>query len=284
MTRTEFTADGCAKEVEANVTDPNGVLFVVKPPDLRKEPPREDLKGAKNPGEADEEAREGDEGGKGRQDKAAKGAKERTPTDQVVAKILRDRGDELSGAAKGWWSAFKQYFEGRNHVDQLPKLPCTLECTNDETGEQFQHQLHGTPCDLKPILRALMRFERPLITWDLFEDPPPAEFSAATRAEAPPPPVAAAPAAAASAPARQPLRDPRDVNTVIHEGQSLAEADANIAAVDLQHWVETAPDRLEAGEVKAGELYMIKLEQDNFPHEFKVGLGRCKSKPAQVDS
>ena len=61
----------------------------------------------------------------------------------------------------------------------------------------------------------------------------------------------------------------------------MAEADANIAAVDLQHWVETAPDRLEESEVKAGELYMIKLEQDNFPHEFKVGLGRCKSKPAQ---
>ena len=43
VTRTEYGPNGAAMQVEANVTDPVGVMYIRRPPDLRKEPPRESL-------------------------------------------------------------------------------------------------------------------------------------------------------------------------------------------------------------------------------------------------
>ena len=42
--------------------------------------------------------------------------------------------------------------------------------------EHVEHSFSGTPRLLRPMLRDMMRFPRPLITWDIFETEPPASW------------------------------------------------------------------------------------------------------------
>ena len=76
------------------------------------------------------------------------------------------------------------------------------------------------------------------------------------------------------------LRDPREVNVVVHEGRSLAAANADITALDNETFATEAPDRLEEKEMKLGELYIIKIVNDDFEHALAIGLGRCVAKPS----
>ena len=66
---------------------------------------------------------------------------------------------------------------GRLHTEGrraacVPSLPHTIN-----VGER-SFSFDGCPQPLRPLLYDLMRFERPLITWDLFNAAPPAEFRA----------------------------------------------------------------------------------------------------------
>ena len=246
VTRTEPGPNGAPMQVEANVTDEVGVIYIRRPPDLRKEPSRESLNEEK-------------------QDLA-----------KACSSILKVRGGDLSDASKAFWEGLGKVFDGVLNAEQIPSLPHTFEVPS--RGEPFRYTLDGTPCKLLPILKDLRRFDRPLIHWDPFNDAPPQEFSD-TRAATPP-----------GAPTRQteqppadeaPLRDPRATNVVVHDKRSLAQANADISAVDDEDWAADAPDRLEEEELQVGELYICKIANDDFKHELRIGLALLQGNASQ---
>ena len=244
--RTEYGPNGAAMQVEANVTDPVGVMYIRRPPDLRKEPQRESLN------------------------------EEKQDIGKLCTSILKVRSHDLSPDAKAFWKGLGKFFEGATSADQIPTLPHTFEVPHecgDEEKEPFRYTLDGTPRKLLPILKGLVRFERPLITWDLFNDAPPQEFSdkraspaaSASVGQADPPPPGTLP----------PLRDPRETNVVVHDARPLAQANADIAAVDDERWAADAPARLQESEIRPNELYICKIAADDFEHEFSIGLALC---------
>ena len=239
--RTEYGPNGEAMQVDANVTDPVGVMFIRRPPDLRKEPPRESLN------------------------------EEKQDLNKLCSSILKVRSTDLSGDSKAFWEGLGKFFERASSAEQIPTLPHTFEVPR-EGAEPFRYTLNGTPRSLLPMLEGLVRFERPLITWDLFTEAPPQEFSDKQVAQ-----PASAPDQAASAPSdARPLRDPREANVVVHDARPLAVANADIAAVDDERWAEDSPARLEEVDIRQDELYLCQIEADDFEHEFSLGLVLCQ--------
>lgn len=247
VTRTEPGPNGEPRQVEANVTDEVGVIYIRRPPDLRKEPSRESLNEEK-------------------QDQA-----------KACSSILKVRAADLSDTSKAFWEGLGKVFNEVSNAEQIPSLPHTFEVPS--RGEPFRYTLVGTPCKLLPILKDLRRFDRPLIHWDPFNDAPPQEFSDKRAGPG-----------AVSAPARQteqspadeaPLRDPRATNVVVHDKRSLAQANADISAVDNEDWAADAPDRLEEDELQEGELYICKIANDDFEHELRIGLALHQGNASQ---
>ena len=127
-----------SEEVEVNETVSTGVLFIPRPPDLRKEPPREEF---------------------------AKGD-DTHETAQACDRICNVRADKLAPESVAFWKALKDVHHRSRHASAVPNLPFT---SGDFTFD-------GCPKPLLPMLKDLARFPRPLITWDLFADAPPTEF------------------------------------------------------------------------------------------------------------
>ena len=241
--RTEYGPNGAAMQVEANVTDPVGVMYIRRPPDLRKEPQRESLN------------------------------EEKQDLSKLCASILKVRISDLSRDSQAFWKGLGKFFGWAASAEQMPTLPHTFEVPSEAGGEPFRYTLDGTPRSLLPILKGLVRFERPLITWDLFKDAPPDEFRdkpAARPASAPVGQADLAPSATL-----QPLRDPRETNVVVHDRRTLTQANADITAVDDERWVEDAPARLEEAEIRPNELYLCEIADDDLEHEFRLGLALC---------
>ena len=129
------------ESVEVNETVSSGVLFVQRPPDLRKEPPREEF---------------------------AK-ADDTTETTAACQRILNARSDSLSEESIAFWKALKGVHEEGRHASAVPSMPFK------SGGFEFD----GCPQPMIPLLKDLaFRFPRPLITWDPFKDAPPPEFPA----------------------------------------------------------------------------------------------------------
>ena len=246
VTRTEYGPNGAEMQVEANVTDPVGVMYIRRPPDLRKEPSRESLN------------------------------EEKQDISRLCASILKVRSTDLSGDSKAFWKGLGTFFEGVSSAEQIPTLPHTFEVPHEGGSEEagpFRYTLDGTPRELLPILKGLRRFERPQITWDPFKDAPPQEFSNKPADHA----STSASIRLDDSPrsATLPLRDPRETNVVVHDARPLSQANADITAVDDERWAVDAPARLEEAEIQHNELYICRIAADDFEHEFSIGLALC---------
>ena len=243
--RTEYGPNGAAMQVAANVTDPVGVMYIRRPPDLRKEPLRESLN------------------------------EEKQDLSKLCSSILKVRSPDLSGDSKAFWEGLGTLFGWASSAEQMPTLPHTFEVPREGAAGPgpFRYTLDGTPRSLLPILKGLMTFERPLITWDLFRDAPPQEFSDKRAAQPASAPVGQAAVAPTETPL--PLRDPRETNVVVHDARTLTQANADITAVDDEQWAEETPARLEEVDIRQDELYLCQIAADDFEHEFSLGLALC---------
>ena len=133
------------QQIAVNETEPHGVLFVMRPPNLSVEPQRED------------------------HDQSSDDAKMET----ICERIRRVRKDDLSDKSHAFWEAMEELHHKGRYAASVPSLPHTIK-----VGDEHSFTFEGCPQDLRPLLHELIRFERPLITWDLFNEAPPAEFRA----------------------------------------------------------------------------------------------------------
>ena len=293
-----------SQDVEVNETEPTGVVFVMRPPDLRAEPQRE---------EHDQSSDD-------------------TKMEQICERIRRLRKEDLSEQSLAFWTALEQVHAKGRRAASVPSLPHT-----ERVGERT-FTFEGCPQPLRPLLHDLMRFERPLITWDLFNEAPPAEFRApgalqltgpsgeagsarpavahpgityqpsqpGNAALVPPPlpvaqldphdrPVSAAiveqkatiaqSAGAAGAQsagassdavpgAAQELRDPRIANAVSHAGYPKARMARDAVELGFEEWTNSFPGRVET--VAPQRLYIVKLADAD--GEFRLGLVESQGK------
>ena len=294
------------QNVEVNETEPHGVVFVMRPPDLRMEPQRED-----HDESTDEE----------------------TKMEKICERIRRVRKGDLSDKSLAFWKALEQLHQKGRRAASVPSLPHT-ECAD---GHEFTFD--GCPQPLRPLLHDLMRFERPLITWDIFNAAPPAEFCAPaalhltgpaatpvgqlaitgqpSQPSQPPRPFGMAPDAgatkraiplplpcaelptgtaaplapqgklAAAQPAPPPgassaeasrntavLRDPRVANAVTHSSYQKKEQLRDEAELDFEAWTREFPGRVE--KVESNRLYVVRLDEAD--GELLLGLVASEGK------
>ena len=263
---------------ERNVTQARGVEFMSRPPDLRQEPSRE----AFSKGEADKET----------------GEPEIPAPRTKVDKMLKAWGPQLSSKAWSHWLSLRSMF--KSYAAEQSNLPTSVDVSfdahdryialldkaaggatadrekgalaafdvgaHDDTRETEAgantFTFKGAPMQLLPILKQMMRYPRPLIHHDPFQDEAPQEFPAVVRAGQP----AANPIAADTADTADPqdgLRHPGTVNAVIHN----LNTERDLAALD---WLERQPNRLSAV-VKEG-LYIVQMHGNDIKGELLVGL------------
>jgi ribosomal protein S18 acetylase RimI-like enzyme len=226
-----------------NVTDDEGVRFVVYPPDLlRSEPEREDFKDT-----------------------------DISPA-SVVQRLVQKRNghpEELSPNAKAHWAALQAIYGRALRPGALPEMPVI------EAGFTFA----GCPHLLLPALRRLRRFARPFIYWDPFADPPPEawpspeEVREQHRCNAPAGPAAgdldALPGASAG-PATSDvgaqggsssLRDPREHNHVTGAHRSAGTAAREEQELSSERWVADFPTLVPVHQISPGKLYLIQLTE-----------------------
>ena len=215
-----------SEEAEVNETVSAGVLFVQRPPDLRAEPPREEFVKGDDTHE----------------------------TKEACERICNVRARQLSDASMSFWKALRGVHEQGTHASAVPTMPFTSGA----------FVFDGCPRPLLPMLKDLVRFPRPLITWDLFKDAPPREFQP-PQAPSEEDTTAALGLATDDTTA---LRDPRRVNHITHLGYTEAAAAKDATDLTLEEWIESFPGRVE--KVESGKLYIVRLdEQDG---ELLLGL------------
>jgi hypothetical protein len=230
-TRSRPTSDHLGThEVQMNETIPEGVIFVQRPPDLRREPLREDL-----------DQRNDDQ-----------------QMEHNCTQIRSKRSNDLSEESMAFWDALRQLHSNTRHAGTVPDLPHTA------SSGSHAFDFHGCPQPLIPLLKDLMRFPRPLITWDLFAEKPPPEFQDKVVDDR----VDSGARATADAGADVELRDPRQVNNVTHKGYTETESRRDAADLQLESWFDSFEGRVET--VKANKLYVVALDEAD--GEFKLGL------------
>ena len=145
-----------------NETTEEGVCFIPHPPDLRREPPVEPYK--------------------------TKHAEDLKPALDIRSLLKKSEMGGIDGTfekeeAHDWLALKALHEEGRLHANALPRLPHTQSVPVDRDSarwvspnERIEHTFQGTPRLLLPMLRDMMRFERPLLTWDIFEAEAPATW------------------------------------------------------------------------------------------------------------
>ena len=138
-------------------------------------------------------------------------------------------------------------------------------------GQQCSKTFKGTPTPLLSILKNMMRFERPLITWDIFQDSAPATWPMAPTGGG----AKDASGGGGQADEEEPLRDPRVVNNVTHAGMSHGEWSKGQSELKDEEWIEQVPSRLEEAELRDGRLYVVRLEEAD--GEMKLGLVKLEA-------
>jgi hypothetical protein len=178
--------------VNANVTTAHGVMFVPLPPDLTKEPHREEFHDEKKAIDMGQKA-----------------------LDRIVGGKM-----SMTKEASIEWKCLQKLHSHAKCAAHLPSLPTRVEVTGDATtapylppGEKASRSYKGTPCLLRPILREMQRFPRPYITWQIFDVDPPTSFPTTPSGEQPF--ADCAPCSGQTVPT--PLRDPRVANNVTHK-------------------------------------------------------------------
>ena len=229
-----------------NVTQTDGVVFVKAPPDLRNGPVNE----------------------------AFSEVKEDIPG--TVSKNMARSFPFLDGPSQDDWAALSEMHNNAAHSGAFPDLPHTLSFTS--RGSTKQKVFHGTPMPFKPILESLKRFDRPLITWNIFEEAPPSQF---------PLNVNSGGAEGSDVHQEKPidtpqdqLRDPREHNRVTHLGFTKADYNKVNTTLTAEQWIEGSDNRIheshwddKQGDISGGGgLYVVRLEEAD--GEFYLGLGR----------
>ena len=229
--------------LQKTVTCEEGIRFIPHPPDLRFEPKREEWV---------------EENVKKVADNCRKIPNVRYETD-------------LSAAEKREWYVMGSMLSSVEHSSAMPSMPYTAQATGSvstssylPSGETASCKFDGSPCALRPILKKLMRFKRPLITWDIFEEAPPSSFPLASLHQVE--------GDECDRPQEEPQapRDPRRVNNVVHMGFSHSEWKRGQASLSVEEWLTSTPARLERNELHDGHLYIVKLEEAD--GEFCLGL------------
>ena len=179
--------------VKANVTTRVGVVFIPHPPDLRVEPTREEWH---------------------------QGQKAHELGEAALSRIVKNRLHDMSPEAAIEWKCFHSLHARTKCSEHLPNLPADIEITGDSStypylapGEKAKSTFDGTPRLLLPVLREMVRFPRPLITWNIFEEAPPTTFpTTPTAGDSDEDSATTCKPMAEEAP----LREPREANNVTH--------------------------------------------------------------------
>ena len=231
-----------------NETTEEGVCFIPHPPSLQREPPIEEYK--------------------------AKHADDLKP-EQEIRNLLKksdmggDTGDFTNPEAHEWLALRAVHETGRLGAHALPDLTAHTQAVPHDAmsnkylapGEHAQHTFHGTPRRLLPMLKDMMRFTRPLITWDPFLAPPPLAWpnplhaaaserfgsgGSTTGATAPPPPGGKAE-----------RRQPAEANSVVH--QLYPKSVQERADKDLlnERWAMELDAHVDA--LRDGRFYIVRL-------------------------
>ena len=218
------TEDGEAiQKVKVNKSTKNGVRFVLKPPDLTKEPKREELK-----------------------------TQEFDPA-KAISLLLWKRGCDLDSGATEYWRALEKFHRvhGANAED-VPEMP-HQQSTASGAGFTFQ----GSPQKFLPILKSLARFPRVLSCAQDFENQPPETWALAAASEAN---EGVQPEGSNAYQGRGHVRrDPRMENTISHEDYSAAELKKNMEQAETENFASNMPVRVE--EVISKHLYFVELDE-----------------------
>ena len=222
-----------------NTTTDDGILFVNRPPDLRRDAPRESF--------SDKHA-----------DK---------PT-AAIKSLLKAWKPELEGKATASWEALQALHAlSPIHSGQVPDMP--------HQPEGFSTEFKGSPMALKDILKGLQRLDRPLITWRIWDEAPPSTFPSTPLSSTSAGATCHASDPAAAVDAR---RDVRTVNRVLHGGFSAGEFNKVMTDVSNEEWLAEQENRLEvehwAERDQGGGLYVVQLEHTEPDGEFCLGVGR----------
>ena len=264
---------GSAPVVKTQETH-EGVVFVPRPPDLRREPAREEW----------------------REEKVGQAAK-------ACRKALSVRHkSDLSTEACREWSVLGSFHDKYTKASSVPNLPHTEEIQGGATtkeflkaGESAQRTFDGTPQALLPLLKRMsFRFPRPLITWDIFSEEAPSSFPSFGRADQQPETTGEE-----QSRSEEP-RDPRKVNHVVHKGQTQGQWKRGQKEMEAEEKAAENSGVLDPEDLEEGNLYIVKLDKPD--GEFSLGLvklgavvdedtrtvywfaraGRCHSWPSRV--
>ena len=166
--------------------------------------------------------------------------------------------------AKEWLALLAVHEEGRLHANALPHLPHTQAIPHNKDSQKWlgleehaEHSFEGTPRLLRSMLKDMMRFPRPLITWDIFNEAPPTSWPNPLKGKTNE--RLAQPADSNSLGAKRPRRDPAEANSVEHllyTGSERRSADKDLLNT---RWAEDLPGHVEV--LEDGCFYLVRLEQ-----------------------
>ena len=251
-----------------NETTEEGVVFIPHPPSLMREPPIESYKN--------------------------KHLDDLSPAAEI-RQLLRktDTGKTGTGGEDGhsyftkeeaaeWLALLAVHEKGRLHSAALPFLPCTQSVVHDVDSRKWfgpedtsAYTFRGTPKLLLPMLKQMMRFPRPLITWNIFEEPPPASWPNPKQTQ----PSARFDFSAHSEPSKRQRRDPAEANSVEHDLYNSAERVRTDKELMNQRWAEDQPGHVTA--LRNGSFYMVKLEEGTKEEPWMpMGLVQIRHDPA----
>ena len=162
-----------------------------------------------------------------------------------------------------WLALLALHEQGRLHSNGLPHLPHTQSVPHDGDSrkwlppeEHVEHSFSGTPRLLRHMLRDMMRFPRPLITWDIFETEPPASWpnplngNTSERFEGR--------AKSGSKGPEKPRRDPAEANSVEHLLYGASERERADRDLLNRRWADELPGHVES--LEDGSFYVVRLE------------------------
>ena len=221
-----------------------GVVFVPRPPDLRREPAREEWR----------EEKVG---------QAAKACKK--------ALTVRHKTD-LSAEACREWRVLGSFHDKYTKASSVPNLPHTEKVQGDAATKAFlraeesaERTYDGTPQALLPLLKRMsFRSPRPLITWDIFSEEAPSSFPGSGKASKNPQTTGEGLFQA------EELRDPRKVNHVVHKGHTQGQWKRGQKEMEAEEMAAENSGVLDPEDLEEGNLYIVKLDTPD--GEFSLGL------------
>ena len=121
-----------------------------------------------------------------------------------------------------------------------------------------------------PLLKRLsFRFPRPLITWDIFSQEAPSSFPTSGGKDQ------EQDSTREGQFGSEKLRDPREVNHVVHKGQTQGQWKKGQQTMEAEGYAAQNAGVLDPADLKAGKLYIVKLDTPD--GEFSLGLVRLEA-------